>query len=185
MAASVSCFYHPQHLVREHRYGAKSAGVACTACERRITGDGYRCRKCDFNIHHACLALPVSASVDEHREHALTLSSLAASGTCNTCKVTSQAGCYLYRCAPCGFNVHPRCMPPPSQQQQQEEAGTAWEQTVQVGKGILQFGFFVLRATDDMTTGGLASPVIDVMEGLFGLYDSTRTVRRRNGQSAA
>ncbi|KAL5197075.1 hypothetical protein ABZP36_000587 [Zizania latifolia] len=162
-------------MLTEHQYGAdEGSAYACVACERSVTGAGYRCGECDVNVHQACLGLPASVDVKERHEHALTLARLmTASGTCNACNVISHAGCYMYRCAACGFNLHPRCSPPmlavddgdhqqqQQQQQQQNRDGTAWRQ---VARGFVGFGLNALRILDEMTTGGMASTALDVVE---------------------
>ncbi|XP_039792790.1 uncharacterized protein LOC120658589 [Panicum virgatum] len=105
--------FHPEHLLSMYFYDGGGATYACAACERAITGGvGFRCGECDFSIHAACLSLPGSISFAKHsREHDLTLTRLKASRWCDVCKETSHAGCYMYLCAPCNYDVHPRCVP--------------------------------------------------------------------------
>ncbi|RLM87183.1 hypothetical protein C2845_PM04G32330 [Panicum miliaceum] len=107
-----STYHHPQHMLTSYHYSDAST-YPCAACERVVTGAGYRCDECDFNIHKACFSLPGSISFAKHsREHDLTLTRLKASRWCDVCKDTSHAGCYMYLCAPCNYDVHPRCVPP-------------------------------------------------------------------------
>ncbi|RLN34961.1 hypothetical protein C2845_PM03G12620 [Panicum miliaceum] len=108
-----STYYHPQHMLASYHYSDAST-YPCAACERVVTGAGYSCDECDFNIHEACLSLPGSISFAKHnRDHDLTLTRLKASRRCNVCKETSHAGCYMYLCAPCNYDVHLRCVPTP------------------------------------------------------------------------
>ncbi|KAG2646747.1 uncharacterized protein LOC120696224 [Panicum virgatum] len=103
-----SSLFHAQHPLNQYHY-AEGSAYRCDACELRITGIGFRCGECDFDIHAACLGLPVSISLAKHsREHDLTLTRLKASRWCDVCKETSHAGCYMYLCAPCNYDVHPR-----------------------------------------------------------------------------
>ncbi|BAT02599.1 Os07g0609700 [Oryza sativa Japonica Group] len=167
--AGVSCFYHPEHLVTEHHYGEGSgsgSGNPCAACERVVTGDGYRCEhgECDFHVHRSCLALPASFALHERHEHELTLTRLTGSRWCNVCDVISHAGCRMYACAPCNFSAHPRCTPvldgahqqpqPPQQQEGEEKRSVG----VRAAKVALKIGVAVgLTAVDVGTTGGLAT----------------------------
>jgi hypothetical protein len=104
MAATIrSALFHPEHLLTRYQYAEASSSTAtyscsCVACERTVTGIGYRCDdgECDFNIHEACLlTLPGSTSIDQHtKEHLLTLTRLpmGAARCCHICKQTSHAG---------------------------------------------------------------------------------------------
>ncbi|KAG2646754.1 uncharacterized protein LOC120696225 [Panicum virgatum] len=133
--------FHPEHLLSVYCYDGAGAAYACAACERAITGGvGFRCGECDFSIHEACLGLPASISLAQHsREHGLTLTRLKASRWCDVCRETSHAGCYMYLCAPCNYDVHPRCVPAaddggaqrPRAQQQPQRGG----QVVQPNRG--------------------------------------------------
>ncbi|GJN11059.1 hypothetical protein PR202_ga29222 [Eleusine coracana subsp. coracana] len=105
-----STFYHPQHLLSSFQYsGTGSSIYACAVCELRVTGTGYRCESCDFNIHESCFRLPQSHSAADRHPHELTLTRLDASQRCDLCKETSHVGRYLYCCAPCNYAIHPRC----------------------------------------------------------------------------
>ncbi|CAN6206063.1 unnamed protein product [Urochloa humidicola] len=114
MAASATIkdpYFHPQHLLASYHYSDASTHT-CAACERVVTGTGYGCVKCGFHIHKACFAMPVSVSFAQHsREHELTLTRLKASRLCDVCRETSHAGSYMYVCAPCNYDLHPRCVP--------------------------------------------------------------------------
>ncbi|CAL5085554.1 unnamed protein product [Urochloa decumbens] len=116
MAASAnatikSTYFHPQHMLASYHYSDAST-YPCAACERVVTGAGYSCDECDFNIHKACLSMPGSFFFATHsREHELTLTRLTASRWCDVCRETSRAGCYMYVCAPCNYDLHPRCVP--------------------------------------------------------------------------
>ncbi|CAN6206058.1 unnamed protein product [Urochloa humidicola] len=104
MAASAtikSKFFHPLHMLASYHYS-----------ERVVTGAGYSCDLCDFNIHKACFTMPGSVSFAQHsHEHELTLTRLTGSRWCDVCKETSHAGSYMYHCAPCNYDLHPRCVP--------------------------------------------------------------------------
>ncbi|XP_062190179.1 protein VACUOLELESS GAMETOPHYTES-like [Phragmites australis] len=114
-----STFFHPQHMLAAYHYSEASTHP-CAACERVVTGTGYRCGECDFNIHEACLSLPQRVNFDGHPGHALTLIRLGANRWCDLCEETSLAGRYMYLCEPCNFDVHPRCTTLVAQPQRQQ-----------------------------------------------------------------
>ncbi|CAL5085544.1 unnamed protein product [Urochloa decumbens] len=109
-----SSYFHTQHCLAVHDYDDEEPSrSSCAACERAITGGtGYRCGECGFDIHEACFrTMPVSVSLAKHHRHELGLTRLAASRRCDACKEASDAGRYMYLCAPCNYGVHPRCVP--------------------------------------------------------------------------
>uniref|UniRef100_A0A0D9X1D5 Uncharacterized protein n=1 Tax=Leersia perrieri TaxID=77586 RepID=A0A0D9X1D5_9ORYZ len=128
MAALVTSSLHPGHQLMEHDYGSgEGAHYCCNLCERVIFGAGYRCAddaKCGgFDIHKACLSLPMRITFNAHREHGdLTLSLLTAGRWCGICYVYSHAGC---------------CR----------------DVAKSVGKAALKVGFFGLRVADAVTGG--------------------------------
>ncbi|XP_062188190.1 protein VACUOLELESS GAMETOPHYTES-like [Phragmites australis] len=166
--ATARSFFHPQHLVVSYNYDGSST-YDCAACKRIVTGTGYRCDECDFNIHEACFSLPRSISFDQHPEHKLTLIRLTASRCCDVCKGPSHDGSYLYRCVPCSFDVHPRCMPPlddGAQPQQQQPPPQGQERNVvsSLFKWGVNVGIVGFRVVDDVVTGGSLSPVLDAIQ---------------------
>ncbi|OEL31088.1 hypothetical protein BAE44_0007893, partial [Dichanthelium oligosanthes] len=104
-----SAYFHPQHCLAFYDYDGASTNYPCATCEHVITGIGYRCDECDFNIHESCLGLPESVSFAEHSQHELTVTSIGASRWCDLCKEMSHAGNYMYLCTLCNYNVHPKC----------------------------------------------------------------------------
>jgi hypothetical protein len=107
-----STLFHPEHPLKRYNYG-KASSYFCNACELMVTGTGYSCGGCDFDIHESCLGLPgfMSASDMRHSHlHGLTLVRLRASRYCDVCRETSRAGSYMYLCPPCNYDVHPRCV---------------------------------------------------------------------------
>jgi len=103
-----STYYHPQHMLTSYHYTAASTHP-CAACERVVTGAGYSCDECDFNIHKACFTgLPGSICLgrtqSDHGQgllaFTLALTRLDAARACRLCEETSRAGRYMYLCAP-------------------------------------------------------------------------------------
>ncbi|XP_044447468.1 uncharacterized protein [Triticum aestivum] len=109
--------FHPQHPLATCYY-SEASNFHCAACERRVTGDGYRCRKreCAFHIHEACAKLPFQTSLDQH---CLTLTEAAGSRRCYVCGQNARR--YVYRCQSCDFNVHLGCVPQPQPRPQNPE----------------------------------------------------------------
>ncbi|KAF8668718.1 hypothetical protein HU200_051903 [Digitaria exilis] len=107
--------FHPQHTLTAYHYSEAST-YHCAACELVVTGVGYSCDGCGFDIHGECLRAFEAAgriSFSLHPAHALTLTCLAAAGgghCCGVCERASPAGDYMYICEPCGYGVHPMCV---------------------------------------------------------------------------
>jgi hypothetical protein len=158
-----SAFFHPQHLLTRYR---EAPSYPCAACERVVTGTlYYRCDECNFNIHEACLlTLPESISFDQHtkKDHLLTLTHLGASRCCDVCKVTSAVGSYMYQCAQCDFDVHPRCTPllAPADATPQPRQPSRTRSNIRVGLKIGMFGLNMV----DMITGGFMRPMLDAID---------------------
>ncbi|CAN6206051.1 unnamed protein product [Urochloa humidicola] len=161
----MAAIFHPEHPLKKYHYGEGSA-YSCAACELRVTGTGYRCDGCNFNIHEACLSLPVSISAACHPGHELDLYRLNAgiSRCCDVCKEASHAGDYMYICLACNYDVHPRCrslagaaaQPPHAHGGKRHHRRTALKITLKIGI----IGFKVA----DIFTGGLMSPALDAIE---------------------
>uniref|UniRef100_A0A0E0AMJ7 Phorbol-ester/DAG-type domain-containing protein n=1 Tax=Oryza glumipatula TaxID=40148 RepID=A0A0E0AMJ7_9ORYZ len=167
MAASVTCKLHPGHSLTRHHYGGEEGhACVCALCERIIAGAGYRCGECGgFDAHEACLSLPMRVAFVGHPAHELTLSLLTASRWCDACRVASHAGCCVYRCVACDFDVHARCTSLlDGEQQHGRKRGVARR----VGMAALRMGLFGLRVADAVT-GGFGSPVIEVIETALNL----------------
>ncbi|TVU38018.1 hypothetical protein EJB05_11365, partial [Eragrostis curvula] len=161
--ARIVChFYHPQHLVASYSYSEAST-CSCAACECIVTGAGYRCEECDFNIHEACYqGLPLSATFDKHKEHDFTLTLLGSSWRCAVCNESSHAGRYMYLCQPCNYGVHPRCTTLLAERGRRRGRT---RRAIMVGLRIGVFGF---RVADLMSTGGAMSSVLDVVDVAIG-----------------
>lgn len=164
--ATRSTFFHPEHSVVSYHYDGTST-YYCAARKLIIIGTaGYRCGKCNFNIHEACFSLPKLTSSEQHPQHKLTLTRLTASRTCDVCKDTSPDGRYLYCCVPCSFDAHPRCVLPQPQQQAAppppHAQGRGWGlNTIFLG---IHLSIQVGKAVDAAVTGGLLSPVLDAIQ---------------------
>ncbi|CAL4955963.1 unnamed protein product [Urochloa decumbens] len=107
-----SHFAHPGHelKLRDDYHIPHS----CDLCGETIAGSGYSChrRRCFFDLHEDCAAYPETlTSFFVHPWHDLTLSRAAATagGVCHVCREAVPDDGFLYRCAPCGFAMHPRC----------------------------------------------------------------------------
>jgi hypothetical protein len=108
---TITHFSHPGHeLVKRHYAGR----WLCDMCWEDMSGPAYGCRAgCDFAIHESCARHPQTLSYPSPvHEHQLILiqSDRNISHRCDVCVGSCAAGCFLYRCPPCGFDVHPRCV---------------------------------------------------------------------------
>ena len=120
MAGPTTHFSHPDHELKL-RDGYLMPRI-CDLCGEKIAGRGYSChrRRCGFDLHEECATYPeVLSSFFVHPWHDLTLSRADDGGGggddgeprtyCHVCREDVPAGAFLYRCAPCGFAMHPRC----------------------------------------------------------------------------
>ncbi|CAO2149993.1 unnamed protein product [Urochloa humidicola] len=107
---TISHFSHPGHdLVKRHYTGP----FRCDMCWEDLSGLAYGCRAgCDFAIHDTCAGHPQTLLSPEHHPHELVLVQTRrdAALACDVCVDACAAGCFLYRCPPCGFDMHPRCV---------------------------------------------------------------------------
>ena len=107
---TISHFAHPEHqLVKRHYTGP----FFCDICWEDLTGPAYGCPNagCDFAIHEACAGHPQTLTSPAHHTHPLELvpTSRDASLVCDVCMGRCAPACFLYRCTPCDFDMHPRC----------------------------------------------------------------------------
>jgi hypothetical protein len=109
MAVPAAHFSHPKHELKLRAYHLSRQ---CALCGEKLTGSGYSCHHlfCDFNLLEECAKYPETLrSFFAHPWHDLTLARTDSRRVCNLCSDEVPAGVFLYHCAPCGFDVHPRC----------------------------------------------------------------------------
>ncbi|KAL5199143.1 hypothetical protein ABZP36_002655 [Zizania latifolia] len=102
---------HPQHYLVRSQYSEKSSHV-CNLCGGGFSGlIGYRCKACDFDIHEACADyFQPAINFFLHPCHSLALGRVADDNRfCDLCTEGCPRGSFVYRCVPCGFDVHPLC----------------------------------------------------------------------------
>ncbi|EAZ40610.1 hypothetical protein OsJ_25072 [Oryza sativa Japonica Group] len=103
---------HPQHVLVRCQYSS-SSGHVCDLCAAGFRGlVGLRCKACDFDIHEACADYfqPAISSFAAHPWHGLALGRVADNDrVCDLCAAACPRGGFVYRCVPCGFDVHPLC----------------------------------------------------------------------------
>ncbi|KAK3125668.1 hypothetical protein QOZ80_7BG0608160 [Eleusine coracana subsp. coracana] len=109
---TITHFSHPGHeLVKRHYAGP----FRCDMCLEglTLTGPAYGCLTgCDFAIHDSCAAHPHTLSSPAHPPHSLVLLQTRPDDVAHACDVCTgfcAPGSFLYRCPPCGFNMHPSC----------------------------------------------------------------------------
>ncbi|CAO1939452.1 unnamed protein product [Urochloa humidicola] len=157
-----STLFHPEHPLKICHYGEGST-YACVACELRVTGTGHRCDGCNFNIHEACLSLPVAC----HPGHELDLYHLNAGATrgCDVCGEISHAGDYMYICVACDYDVHPRCrhLAAAAAQPPHAHGGKRHHHRRSALKITLKIGIIGFKVAD-FFTGGIMSPALDAIE---------------------
>ncbi|KAK3127673.1 hypothetical protein QOZ80_7AG0576790 [Eleusine coracana subsp. coracana] len=109
---TISHFSHPEHELMKRHY---TGPFRCDMCWDGLTGPAYGCLAgCDFAIHDSCAAHQQTLSSPDHHAHPLTLIQTRQhlSYKCDVCAGSCAPGCFLYRCRPCGFDMHPGCVQP-------------------------------------------------------------------------
>ncbi|XP_044961035.1 uncharacterized protein LOC123412155 [Hordeum vulgare subsp. vulgare] len=108
--AVISHFSHPGHeLVKRHHSGP----FRCDMCWEDLSGTAYSCSAgCDFCIHESCAGHSQTFSSPELHMHPLVLVQTRRDATvsCDVCCGRCVPGSFLYRCPPCGFDMHPACV---------------------------------------------------------------------------
>ncbi|XP_048546986.1 uncharacterized protein LOC125526009 [Triticum urartu] len=109
--AVISHFSHPypgHELVKRHYTGL----FRCDMCCQDLSGAGYGCSAgCDFAIHDSCVGYSQTFSSPQHEVHPLVLIQTRqdAALLCDVYLGHCAPGSFLYRCPPCGFDMHPTC----------------------------------------------------------------------------
>ncbi|XP_047337327.1 uncharacterized protein LOC124941101 [Impatiens glandulifera] len=123
---------HPYHrLILTPTPAYTSGQFICDSCNIHSTGYSYHCSTCNFDLCLQCVIKPLikNHNLHPHQLH-LTFAPPYISNTfsCDVCHHlgTSQ---WLYRCAPCQFDVHLDC--PSATQQSQHGVLQSQRQLVQ------------------------------------------------------
>ncbi|PKI49164.1 hypothetical protein CRG98_030442 [Punica granatum] len=107
-----------KHLRHEHTlaYFKRAMGLHCNACGSSSNADLYRCVSCDFNLHHDCIPLPLTARSEFHI-HPLFLKEKFISGYgdsgeeyCDVCEEMRNPDLGVYCCQECRFAAHIECV---------------------------------------------------------------------------
>ncbi|KAJ4838569.1 hypothetical protein Tsubulata_040248 [Turnera subulata] len=104
---------HPMHtLTLLPKPAYPSGSFRCDGCGGyQSHGFNYHCNYCDFDVHITCATKPLSLAHQSH-PHQLSLvfqSPYHSKGfSCDICRRIG-SNHWLYRCGPCGFDVHLEC----------------------------------------------------------------------------
>ncbi|CAO2149820.1 unnamed protein product [Urochloa humidicola] len=119
---SLKSALHPQHRLRRRR---ETAGGGCDVCGEDVKGGCYDCAACGVAVHPLCARMPsvvrggggggADAHPADHEAWLGRAASLAAAAGCASCGRPVR-GAWLYRCAACGAELHPRCLVPAAEQ---------------------------------------------------------------------
>ncbi|KAK1327125.1 hypothetical protein QJS10_CPA01g00214 [Acorus calamus] len=105
---------HPDHPLTLSIEPTAYSSFLCDGCHRQGLGSSYYCSLCNYVLHPNCASLPRTSRHPSH-PHALTLTFVSPYDvmpfTCDVCLQIGIGGSvmWLYRCAPCGFDVHLGC----------------------------------------------------------------------------
>ncbi|KAK1274478.1 hypothetical protein QJS04_geneDACA009826 [Acorus gramineus] len=105
---------HPDHPLTLSIEPTAYSSFLCDGCHSQGLGSSYYCSLCDYVLHPNCASLSRTSRHPSH-PHALTLTFVSPYGvmpfTCDVCRQIGIGGSvmWLYRCAPCGFDVHLGC----------------------------------------------------------------------------
>ncbi|TYH81925.1 hypothetical protein ES332_D02G019700v1 [Gossypium tomentosum] len=86
----------------------------CVACGDDNIKGLFRCKDCDFSLHHKCYSLPI---ISQHKsdEHLLSLAynddnSYSESHFCDVCEERRDPKLSFYHCATCDTSAHVNCV---------------------------------------------------------------------------
>ncbi|XP_047323768.1 uncharacterized protein LOC124927407 [Impatiens glandulifera] len=79
----------------------------CNACEKRVTGFLYHCRKCGFDLHPCCARLPM-VLVDDHQGKVKLNLFEKVSSKCQRCGKKGQSWSYRSSCN--RYSLHVACV---------------------------------------------------------------------------
>uniref|UniRef100_A0A0D9X1E2 Phorbol-ester/DAG-type domain-containing protein n=1 Tax=Leersia perrieri TaxID=77586 RepID=A0A0D9X1E2_9ORYZ len=163
---TISFFAHPWHTLTLSCMPTENKGSICDLC-REVCPTGkfvYRCIQCAFDVHPLCTLLPQTIRSPLHPQHDLNM--VPATGHCSACR--EDLDVWHYRCGFCLYKVHIRCVSgvPSSGASQitnaaQNNALAQRSRSTAVTKFLLKQSFMF---TINLATGGLASPVLAVLE---------------------
>ncbi|XP_047959683.1 uncharacterized protein LOC125204953 [Salvia hispanica] len=115
--------HHPQHvLIQRHKH---ELGV-CRICQRDIWSIGYKCSKCDFQMHLRCAQgggmVDTTGNDDDddekrrsiirhpsHSDHELKLLRRSCSFKCDACGTTRKDSSYTCTAYGCQYCIHEKC----------------------------------------------------------------------------
>ena len=154
---TITHFSHTGHeLVKRHYTGP----FRCDMCWEDLSGPAYGCRAgCDFAIHDSCAGHPQTTFFTQAHPHPLVLlqtrRDVAAHG-CGICGGRCAPGCFLYRCPPCGFDMHPRCTKLPTAVRSARHP--AHDLTLAAAEGRSARGSTVATRADSTSTSRALAP---------------------------
>ncbi|PAN14778.1 hypothetical protein PAHAL_2G443800 [Panicum hallii] len=162
---TASFFAHPWHTLKLSRIPHPSASSPirwyCDLC-LEVCPPGsfmYRCTQCLFDVHPLCTMLPQTIRSPLHPEHDLRM--VPSFGDCSACEQSLPVWHYV---CPCAVRLHIDCASgAPATSCNSNTAGRPRRRTA-VAKFLLKTSF---RIAVNAATGGLGSPVLDVLAAVF------------------
>ncbi|KAH7515299.1 hypothetical protein FEM48_Zijuj10G0012000 [Ziziphus jujuba var. spinosa] len=130
---NLKCDRHDHHLAYFDFYRGFHDGCAVCNALCSATGKLYRCVDCNFNVHKACLSLPLNVDYEDHVHPFTLITSLNEDEDgkyyCDLCEERREPNHGLYCCVECGplFVAHFECVLPPGKAETPTLALTANE----------------------------------------------------------
>lgn len=106
--------FHPYPLKLLQKSPYPPRHLQCDLCDERMPTHGwvYHCTNCKFDLHPSCALIPrepLCSAVHPHRLKTYTYRTYH--GKSYVCAVCLEFGGDLgFRCVPCDFNIHPKCL---------------------------------------------------------------------------
>lgn len=167
---TVSFFAHPWHPLKLSRMPSSCVGWACDLCQGPCPPGTfvYRCLGCKFDVHPICTMLPQTIRSPLHPQHDLRM--VPSWGSCSSCCEVLPVWHYVCT-GSCVFRLHIGCVIGAASEAEQGSTTIGSQSVVRprrrtrVAKFLLKRAFFMAI---DATTGGLGSPVIEILAHAMG-----------------
>ncbi|KAJ1291831.1 hypothetical protein BS78_02G347000 [Paspalum vaginatum] len=178
---TVSSFAHPWHTLTLCRIpSSTSVRWTCDLCTEEFPPGSlvYRCVRCMFDVHPLCTMLPQTIHCPADPAHDLCMAPAGQRDCCSACNRGLDV--WQYRCGSCRLKLHIACasgVPVGGERGDaaavitHQTTGSAQSNTVNRPRRRTVVAKFLLKTTFrimiDTATGGMASPVLDVLEAAW------------------
>ncbi|WOL05972.1 hypothetical protein Cni_G14703 [Canna indica] len=109
----IAHFSHPHHLELTSLEQSLTPPI-CAGCNSRASGVAYSCKPCNYVVDVSCAKMPRRIRHPGH-QHSLNILAMPPSkeGPSNCAACGRGSAGFMYRCDPCGYELHCQCAAKP------------------------------------------------------------------------